>query len=110
MSVKEIGTIAIAVAMLIAFLQKGTDEQRDRPTPKFTKVAAIILLFVGVVDVYLWVLELGTFTSYIKGFVHPAVGFILMCFIFVWYWKRRGTVEALDVMFGILMGHIWWSW
>ena len=110
MSVQEIGTIAIGLAMLIAFLQKGTDEERDRPTPKFTKLAAIILLVVGVVDLYLWVLELGTFTNHIKGFMPPSLGFILMCVIFGWYWWRRGTVEALDVMFGILMGHFWWSW
>ena len=28
---------------------------------------------------------------------------------FSWYWKKSDTVEALDVMFGILMGHFWWS-
>ena len=110
MSVQEIGTLAIVIAMVIAFRQKASDEERDRPAPPLTKIAAIILLVVGVVDVYLWLLELGTFTSYIKGCLNPAVGFVLMWVIFVVYGKRRGTVEALDVMFGILMGHFWWSW
>ena len=110
MSVQEIGTLAIVIAMLIAFMQKASNEERDRPTPPLTKVAAIILLIVGAVDAYLWVLELGTFTSYIKGWMHPAIGFVLMWFIFIVYWRRRGTVEALDVRFGILMGHFWWSW
>lgn len=110
MSVQEMGTIAIVIAMLIAFIQKASKEERDRPTPALTKVAAIILFIVAVVDVYLWILDLGTFTSYIKGSMHPAIGFALMWLIFIVYWKRRGTVEALDVMFGILMGHFWWSW
>lgn len=110
MSVQEIGTLAIVIAMAIAFWQKASDEERARPAPPLTKVAAIILLVVGVVDVWLLLRDLGTFTSYIKGCLHPAVGFLLMWVIFVVYWKRRGTVEALDVMFGILMGHFWWSW
>ena len=110
MSVQEIGTIAIVIAMAIAFTQKASDEERRRPVPPLTTVAAIILLVVGVVDFWLWVRELETFTSYIKGFMPTALGFILMCVIFGWYWWRRGTVEALDVMFGILMGHFWWSW
>jgi hypothetical protein len=33
-----------------------------------------------------------------------------MAIIFLQYWRKRGTVEALDVMFGMLMGHFWWSW
>lgn len=110
MSVQEIGTAAIVIAMVIAFMQKASDEERGRPAPLLTKVAAIILVVVGVVDTVLYLRELETFTSYIKGSLHPAVGFVLMWLIFLRYWKRRGTVEALDVMFGILMGHFWWSW
>ena len=78
--------------------------------PPLTTVAAIILAVVGVYDTYLYFAQLETFTSYIKGHLHPAIGFALMWVIFLTYWRRRGTVEALDVMFGILMGHFWWSW
>ena len=108
MSIQEIGTLAIALAMLTAFFHKASDEEKKRRTPRFTTVAAIMLGVVGVVDLYLWLLDLGTFTSHIQGFMTPALGFMLMCFIFGMYWWRRGTVEALDVMFGILMGHFWW--
>ena len=59
---------------------------------------------------YLWLLDLGTFTNYIKGFMQPFFGFCLMILIFLGHWWRSDTVEALDVMFGILMGHFWWSW
>ena len=51
--------------MAIAFRQKASDEERGRPVPPLTTVAALILLVVGVVDFWLWVRELGTFTSYI---------------------------------------------
>ena len=61
MTVQALGTIAICAAMAIAFMQKARDEERERRTPKLTMVAAIILLVVGLVDVYLWLLDLGTF-------------------------------------------------
>ena len=109
-TVQTIGAIAIAAAMLIAFMQKATDAKQDSPTPKLTMVAVTILFAVGLVDFYLWALELGTFTSYIQGIIPPFFGFFLMIVIFIGYWKKRGTAEALDVMFGILMGHFWWSW
>jgi hypothetical protein len=57
------------------------------------------------IDVYLWLLELGTFTAHIKNLAHPAFGFVAMGFISYFYWRRWGPVEALDVTFGILMGH-----
>ena len=109
MSMQLIGTAAIAIAMAIAFMQKASDEER-RPVPPLTTVAVIILLVVGVVDTWLYFRELETFTSYIKGRLHPLFGFGLMWVIFLRYWKRRGTVEALDVIFGILLGHFFWSW
>ena len=110
MTVQALGTTAIAIAMAIIFMQKAADGRQDRRTPKLTIVAVAILFAVGLVDIYLWALDLGTFTSYIQGFMHPFFGFCLMILIFIGYWRRRGTVEALDVMFGILMGHFWWAW
>ena len=110
MTVQALGTLAISAAMAIAFMQKARDGKQERRTPKLTMVAVTILLAVGLVDVYLWLLDLGTFTNYIKGFMHPFFGFCSMILIFLLYWWMSDTVEALDVMFGILMGHFFWSW
>ena len=91
-------------------LATGSSPLSSSVTPKLTMVAVTILLAVGLVDVYLWLLDLGTFTNYIKGFMHPFFGFCSMILIFLLYWWKSDTVEALDVMFGILMGHFFWSW
>lgn len=110
MTIQEIGTAFIVIAMGIAFFQKARDGKQQRVTPFLTKVAASILIIVGLVDVYLWLLDLGTFTAHIKAITGPGLGFLLMVGMFIAYWWKSDTVEALDVMFGILMGHFWWSW
>jgi hypothetical protein len=110
MTIYTVGTVAIFFAMAVGFFQKSDVQTRTASVPKLTLAASIILLAVGVVDVYLWLLDLGTFTSKIQSFVHPSIGFLIMVIIFIQYWRKRGTVEALDVMFGMLMGHFWWSW
>lgn len=110
MTIQIAGTIAIFFAMAVAFFQKSDTNKSNANVPKLTLLATLILLGIGVVDIYLWLLDLGTFTSTIQDFVHPFFGFIFMVIIFIQYWRKRGTVEALDVMFGMLMGHFWWSW
>jgi len=110
MTVQALRTVAIFAAMAIAFMQKARDGRQERRTPKLIMVAVTILLAVALVDVYLWLFDLGTFINYIKGFMHPFFGFCLMILIFLGYWSNSDTVEAQDVMFGILMGHFWWSW
>ena len=111
MTIQALGTVAIFAAMAIAFMQKARDGKQERRTPKLTMVAVTILLAVGLVDVYLWLLDLGTFTNHIKGITGgPFIGFCLMILLFLGYWWKSDTVEALDVMFGILMGPCWWSW
>ena len=82
---------------------KKTSSQPD--VPILTRLAVAILMISRAIDVYLWLLELGTFTAHIKSLAHPAFGFVAMGFILYFYWWRWGTVEALDVTFGILMGH-----
>ena len=54
MTIQEIGTAFIVIAMGIAFFQKARDGKQQRVTPFLTKVAASILIIVGLVDVYLW--------------------------------------------------------
>tara|TARA_Y100000385_G_C12478190_1_gene377894 strand:- start:87 stop:422 length:336 start_codon:yes stop_codon:yes gene_type:complete len=110
MTVQLLGTLAIGAAMLIAFNQKADVKSKERPTPKMTMLAVIILSVVGLVDTYLYILDLGTFTSYIQETLTPFFGFCLMWFLFFVYWAKRGTKEALEVMLGILMGHFWWAW
>lgn len=110
MTVQLLGTVAIVAAMFIAYMQKSNVENKNKPTPKMTMVAVIILSMVGLVDLTLYFRELETFTSYIQGFMPPFFGFCLMVTLFIIYWSKRGTTEALEVMLGILMGHFWWSW
>jgi hypothetical protein len=110
MTIQEIGTAFIVVAMVIAFFQKARDGKQQRDTPFLTWFAVGILIIVGFVDVWLWLLDAGTFTAHIKAIFGPGLGFLLMVGIFIAYWWKSDTVEALDVMFGILMGHFWWSW
>jgi len=110
MTIQEIGVWAIFLCMLIAYLQKNQQPASQPDVPILTRLAVAILMIIGAIDVYLWLLELGTFTAHIKSLAPPAFGFVAMGFILYFYWRRRGTVEALDVTFGILMGHFWWSW
>ena len=60
-------------------------------------------------DFYLWISNQQTFTSFIKSYTSYLSGFLLMWMIFIIYWMKRGLEEALEVLFGILMGHFWWS-
>ena len=71
MTVQLLGTLAIGAAMLIAFNQKADVKSKERPTPKMTMLAVIILSVVGLVDTYLYILDLGTFTSYIQETLTP---------------------------------------
>ena len=110
MTIQEFGVCGIFVCMLVAFLQKNERGNETPDVPVLTKLAVWLLIVSGGVDIYLWLFDLGTFTALIKSLAHPAFGFIAMVFILFFYWRRRGTVEAFDVTFGILMGHFWWSW
>ena len=109
MEIQFIGVIAIAIAMLIAFMQKSDQEKKKRKIPSLTKLAALILIVVATVDFYLWVSNQQTFTSFIQSYTSYLSGFLLMWLIFIVYWMKRGLEEALEVLFGILMGHFWWS-
>ena len=109
MEIQFIGVIAIAIAMLIAFMQKSDQEKKKRKIPFLTKLAALILIVVATVDFYLWVSNQQTFTSFIQSYTSYLSGFLLMWLIFIVYWMKRGLEEALEVLFGILMRHFWWS-
>jgi len=109
LEIQFIGVIAIATAMLIAFMQKSDQEKKTRKIPSLTKLAALILIVVATVDFYLWVSNQQTFTSFIQSYTSYLSGFLLMWLIFIVYWMKRGLEEALEVLFGILMGHFWWS-
>ena len=109
MDIQFIGVIAIGIAMLIAFMQKSDQDREKRKVPFLTKLAAVILIVVAIVDFYLWISNQQTFTSFIKSYTSYLSGFFLMWMIFIIYWMKRGLEEALEVLFGILMGHFWWS-
>lgn len=109
MDIQFIGVIAIGIAMLIAFMQKSDQDKERREVPFLTKLAAVILIVVAIVDFYLWVSNQQTLTSFIQSYTSYLSGFFLMWLIFVIYWMKRGLEEALEVLFGILMGHFWWS-
>ena len=55
MNIQFIGVIAIGIAMLIAFLQKSDQDKEKRKVPFLTKLAAVILIVVAIVDFYLWI-------------------------------------------------------
>ena len=109
MEIQFIGVAAIAIAMLIAFMQKSDQEKKTRKIPALTKLAAFILIGVAIADFFLWISDQQTFTSYIQSFTSYLSGFVLMWIIFIVYWVKKGLEEALEVLFGILMGHFWWS-
>ena len=109
LDIQFIGVIAIGIAMLIAFMQKSDLQKERRKVPFLTKLAAAILIVVAIVDFYLWVSNQQTLTSFIQSYTSYLSGFFLMWLIFIIYWMKRGLEEALEVLFGILMGHFWWS-
>lgn len=53
MAIHTLGTVAIFFAMAVAFFQKSDLQKRASSVPKLTLAASIILLAVGVIDVYL---------------------------------------------------------
>ena len=109
MTIQFIGVVAIGIAMLIAFMQKSIQQKKVRKIPVLSRLAALILIAVALADFYLWISGQQTFTTYIQSFTGYLYGFVLMWIIFIIYWMKRGLEEALEVLFGILMGHFWWS-
>lgn len=110
MSEQQIGTIAICIAMLLAWLHKPVRQSGDQPNSgasKMTWIAILILVCVALVDIRLWLFNQQTFTAYIQQ-VTSGYGFLLGFAIFVAYWWKHGSKEALDVALGILIGHFWW--
>ena len=108
MEIQLIGVIAIAVAMLIAFMQKPDQEKASRRIPLLTKLAVSILISVAIVDFFLWFSDQQTFTDLIRGYTSYLSGFILMWLIFIVYWMKKGLEEALEVLFGMRLGRFWW--
>ena len=109
MEIQFIGVTAIANAMLIAFMQESNQLKRTEKVPSLTKLAAMIFMGVAMVNFYLWVSDRQTFTSFIQSYTRYLSGSLLMWVIFLIYFMKRGLEEALEVLFGILMEHFWWS-
>jgi hypothetical protein len=108
MGIQEIGAFFILVAMVIAFAQKKDLTSGDnRKISKPTALAVGLLIVVALVDLILWIWDEQTFSAYIRDLLEP-FGFFVMVAAFGTYWWRKGSVEALEVMLGILLGHFFW--
>ena len=108
MGIQEVGALFILVAMVIAFTQKKDISSREtRQMSKPTTLAVGLLILVALVDLFLWIWDEQTFSVYIKDLLEP-FGFFVMVATFGIYWIRKGSVEALEVMLGILLGHFFW--
>ena len=108
MGVQEVGAFCVLVAMVIAFMQKKDQSSREnRKINKNTALAVGLLVIVALVDLILWIWDEQTFSTYIRTLLEP-FGFFVMAVTLGVYWIRKGTVEALEVMLGILLGHFFW--
>ena len=108
MGIQEVGAFFILVAMAIAFTQKKDLSSREnRKISKPTALAVGLLIIVAFVDLILWIWDEQTFSAYIRDLLEP-FGFFVMVATFGIYWMRKGSVEALEVMLGIMLGHFFW--
>jgi hypothetical protein len=87
--------------------KKDLSSRANRKISKPTALAVGLLIIVALVDLILWVWDEQTFSVYIRSLLEP-FGFFVMVATFAVYWVRKGSVEALEVMLGILLGHFFW--
>jgi len=70
MTIHIVGTVAIFFAMAVAFFQKSDVQARTASVPRLTLAASILLLAVGVVDVYLYIEDTKLYAPFLWVFNH----------------------------------------
>lgn len=70
-----------------------------------TAIAIILLLCVGIYDIYLFSQNKKTISKHIEGYLPNGVDVAIVITVLVLVWAFWGPTEFLKILLGVLLGH-----